>query len=59
MSVSIQAIYEKVKQRIGKTERVKLGTIRERDFQRFAVLNDCKQGAPGSLSQLPLLLMWT
>lgn len=37
MSVSIPAIYEKVKARIGKTERIKLGTIRERDFQRFAV----------------------
>ncbi len=37
MSVSIPAVYEKVKLCIGKTERVKLGTIRERDFQRFAV----------------------
>ena len=37
MSVSIPAVYEKVKLRIGKTERVKLGTIRERDFQRFAI----------------------
>ncbi len=37
MSVSIPAIYEKVKQCIGKTERIKLGTIRARDFQRFAV----------------------
>jgi acyl dehydratase len=37
MSVSIPAVYEKVKAAIGKTERVKLGTIREREFQRFAV----------------------
>ena len=37
MSVSIPAVYEKVKAQLGKTERVKLGTIRERDFQRFAV----------------------
>lgn len=37
MSVSIPAVYEKVKAAVGKTERVKLGTIRERDFQRFAI----------------------
>ncbi len=37
MSVSVPDVYEKVKARIGKTERVKLGTIREREFQRFAI----------------------
>jgi acyl dehydratase len=37
MSVSIPAVYEKVKAAIGKTERVKLGAVRERDFQRFAI----------------------
>lgn len=36
MAISIPAIYENVKRQIGKTERISLGTVRERDFQRFA-----------------------
>jgi acyl dehydratase len=37
MSVSIPAIYEKVKAAVGKTERMNIGIVRERDFQRFAI----------------------
>jgi acyl dehydratase len=37
MSVSIPAVYEEVKRGIGKTTRLKLGVVRQREFQRFAV----------------------
>ncbi len=37
MSVSFPAAYEQVKAQVGKVRRVSIGTIAERDFQRFAV----------------------
>lgn len=37
MSVSIPEVYEKVKAAVGKTERMHIGVVRQRDFERFAI----------------------